>query len=58
MMTPAEIDAFSVDLDRFLDLPPLPRVKHNGPFSKRPEGRARRTERRQVRARKMDWINS
>ena len=28
------------------------------PFSKRPEGRARRVERRQVRAAKSAWLNS
>jgi hypothetical protein len=27
-------------------------------FNKRPEGRARRLERRQAIARKMDWLNS
>lgn len=58
MMSRAEIDAFTVDLGRFCNFPDLPRVKHNGPFSKRPEGRARRVERRQVRARKCEWINS
>ena len=63
MMTRAEIDAASVPLssflgDRFADFPVAPAVKHEGPFSKRAEGRARRAERRLVRARKCEWINS
>lgn len=63
LMSRADLIAASVPLesflgDRFADFPAMPAVKHEGPFSKRPEGRARRTERRQVRARKCEWINS
>lgn len=58
-LTRADLVDIESAVGSFTDMILQPRKPHPGaPFAKRAEGRARRIERRQVRARKAEWLNS
>lgn len=58
----ALLRAVAVDLEEHLagfgNPVRLPRPRNDVPFAKRPEGLARRNERRQAQVRRMAWLNS
>lgn len=57
-LPPSEIAAARLDTKAAMRRVGLTPEYPGAPFSKRAEGRARRVERRQVRAAKSAWLNS